>query len=364
MSEFSVKSAGLASAEGGIKECSDKLRQVAAALNDLEGLRKSNYSGIRRSIYAARDKVLDEKTKMTTLETSLHTIAKCYQDSEKRILNEIPANDAVGSATDGAQSTNSPTDVDWLLELSKSGANGFLDVLGEFGQAGEIVSILTALLKIGIDGDGFTAKDMGDIIEGLGNSAIGILEGIDLKEVDWKELFGLNTCPTLEGTPSASFMSTLKGELGLNKAKQGINGMTMAGWAFALIGNGFGNYEEYSEGKITTGRAIAETVVETGIDIGKGALLAAGVAAGAALLGIAAPAVVVGGIAIAASAILDYGCKQLFGKELTETISDFVLDTAGEIGDAIGTAAKEATGAIRSIGKAVTSWLPKLSFSF
>lgn len=109
---------------------------------------------------------------------------------------------------------------------------------------------------------------------------------------------------------------------------------------------------------------MAETIVETGVDIGKGALLAAGVAAGAAALGLAAPAVVVGGAAVAASWLMDVVCKQLTGESVTEFVSDKILD----VGEAVASGVKEAaanvgnavkdtfTGAVRSIGNILPKW--------
>ena len=105
-------------------------------------------------------------------------------------------------------------------------------------------------------------------------------------------------------------------------------------------------------------------MLETGIDIAKGAALAAGVAAGAAALGLAAPAVVVGGVAVAASAVLDYACKQFTGKAVTELVSDTILDVgeavingAREVAANVGNAVKDTfTGAVRSIGNILPKW--------
>ena len=196
---------------------------------------------------------------------------------------------------------------------------------------------------------------------------------------DWAKALGLNGYKAVSLSQTAGWMGRLQSakdtfegalnyEVTGDTAGNAIKGTKIAGWALALVANGFSNYEEFSKGEITGERAVAETVLETGIDIGKGALLAAGAAAGAAALGIAAPAVVVGGVAVAASAVLDFACKQLTGKAVTELVSDTILDVgeavingAKEVASGIGNAVKDTfTGAVRSIG----SILPKWKWSF
>ena len=68
----------------------------------------------------------------------------------------------------------------------------------------------------------------------------------------------------------------------------------------------------------------------------------------------AAPAVVVGGIAVGVSLVADIVCENLTGKSVTEAASDFVLDKASKAGKAI-------TGAAKSAKKAVSGWFNKLT---
>lgn len=98
------------------------------------------------------------------------------------------------------------------------------------------------------------------------------------------------------------------------------------------MSNTISNVSEAMSGKISTGRAVAETITETAIDVGKGWLIGTAVAAGVATTVGSAPVLVVGAITVGVTVGLDWACKKITGaivgeeKRLTETVSDFVLD--------------------------------------
>lgn len=259
----------------------------------------------------------------------------------------------------------------WIKYLKKFSKSG-LDILGKAGAVGGIAGAPIALLKILIDNDGFTSKDIGAIIKGAGTSVIGLVKKKAAKNLD--ELLGLNAYKTITkgkagwlnrlDAVKTTGVDTLKNELSpVTKidatGKYTVNGTKVAGWALSLVANGFSNYDEYNK-KLGTGeeisksRAVAETVTETLIDIGKGAAITAGIAAGCAAIGVSAPVVVVGGIGVAVSAVADIACENLTGSSVTEFVSDKVLDAAASAG-------KAAAGAFNSAKKAVSGWFQKIS---
>jgi len=142
---------------------------------------------------------------------------------------------------------------------------------------------------------------------------------------------------------------------------KGANGVgkAVASWgAVAVNGvlNWFNNKDEQanSNGTMSDGRVIAETITETAVDtaLTYGTGIVVGAAVTAALGTVAAPGVVVVAASGAVVAGLNAGVKALTGKTTTEWISDAVLDT----GEAIGNAAK-------NVSESIGSWFRKLSFT-
>ncbi len=282
--------------------------------------------------------------------------------------------------SDGAKYTYSTKET-VIKYIKKTGKAG-LDVLGKAGAYGKEAALPIALLKNIIDGDGITGKDIGSTIKGMGNSIIGMCDAMKTEAGKWplstadiKELAGWTDYPTISTASTkagwlarlenagTSAGATLKkelfpkvkkvaddGKLTVDSVKVGIK---VAGWALSLVANGFSNYDEYKKGGIAKERAAAETVTETLVDIGKNAAILAGVAAGCAAIGVAAPVAVVTGIGVGVSFIADIACENLTGKSVTEATSDFILDTASEVGEAV-------TGAAQSATSAVSGWFDKV----
>jgi len=124
------------------------------------------------------------------------------------------------------------------------------------------------------------------------------------------------------------------------------------GVALSGIVNSVDNYFEYKTGSIDAGRALKETLLETGIDVGKNALLAAGVAAVLAATPIGAPAIAVAAGVWAISSGADLIVKWATGGEksgFTEWLSDGILDIGEHLFD--------------SSGRGLMSWARSLGFS-
>lgn len=192
--------------------------------------------------------------------------------------------------------------------------------------------------------DGFSEKDVGDLLEGGGDTVIGLAKMAHEKDLSVKDFLGFNVEDALKGVSRQGKISDrvlkaaklkLKDEFPFKKSNF-EKGTKAAGWLLTLVANGFSNYEEF-KGKDNLGRMIGETIVETGIDIGKAALISTGVVAACAAAGVAAPAVVVGGAAVAVSLGIDEVGKLITQDEnfsVTEAISDTVCDAAEYVGKA------------------------------
>lgn len=146
---------------------------------------------------------------------------------------------------------------------------------------------------------------------------------------------------------------------------KGVNGTgkAVAAWGTVIISgitNTISNIQEYkdSDGKMTKFRAGAEIVTETAVDtamtFGLSSLVGAGVTTVATALGVACPPAA---LVVAASGLIITGanvaCEHFLGKSLTETISDFALDTVEFIGEAVVTGAKKAGVLIYAAGTAI-----------
>ncbi len=139
-------------------------------------------------------------------------------------------------------------------------------------------------------------------------------------------------------------------------------GKAVASWgAVATNGvlNWFSNKDEQasSNGAMSDGRVIAETITETAVDtaLTYGASIVVGAAATTVLGSFAAPGIVVVAASGAVIAGFNAGVKALTGKTTTEWVSDTILDT----GEAIGSAISNAT---KSVSESIGSWFGKLSF--
>lgn len=303
------------------------------------------------------------------------TVSPNGKNTKSTVNTGAKKSDGVASSSGLSLKENA---IKYLKKIGKSG----LDALGKSGTYGKMGALPIALLKNIIDGDGITGKDIGSTIKGMGNSIIGMCDEYSktagkwpISTADIKELAGLSTYKTISTASTkagwlakvenfgVTLKDTLKSEIspiskttladGTKVVDKVKTGTKVAGWALSLVANGFSNYDEYSKGDITKGRAFAETISETLIDIGKGAAITAGVAATCAAIGVAAPAVVVGGIGVGVSLVADIVCENLTGKSVTEATSDFVLDNASKVGKAV-------TGAASNAKKAISGWFDKV----
>ncbi len=160
---------------------------------------------------------------------------------------------------------------------------------------------------------------------------------------------------------TSPFAAQLK-DIGKNFTGANGVGKAVSSWAsVAVTGvvNFFGNKQEQKEsnGTMSDGRVVAETITETAIDtvitLGASAVVGAAVAA---CTTVALPGVVVTAATGLVIAGVNAGIKTLTGKTCTEWASDVILDTGEKVVNAVGNAAK-------SVKNAVGGWLKKLKFA-
>lgn len=254
-----------------------------------------------------------------------------------------------------AETENTPWYIEWIKSI--------LDIGKEAGSLGKIASLPIAVLKYMLDGGELTPKNIGSLLNGLGNSVVAVA-ALD-RDHGWRKFFGLDKFETIVtdsaagwlGRASKTFKDTFKDEISpIESSTRKIRGGKAAGWALSLLANGFANYEEYKSGEINGERAAAETVSETVVDVLKGAALTAGVAAGFAAVGTSASVVVVGGVTVVAGVVMDMVSKAVTGKGFTEWASDTVLD-------ALPAVLEQASGAIHSLAGSVGKWCKTLGFA-
>ena len=381
MSDFSIKFNSVCSQSDDMKSYVTILGNV---INDVESVQNSLEA---KKVYLRIQNIIEalytEREQMIILQTKLNNIVEIYNKTELKIMDNAKksiifydmAAGASAAARVAGNGNNTKDEED--NSISKTILKTLLDVITKAGSIGQSSSLIMELLKSAIDGDGITLSDIGKFIEGGGNSTVGILELIeDCKGKKWSKIVGLDDderikidkdskagwFQKMKTNASNTFKASLKKELSVfetdaTSGAKKIDGGKAAGWAFKFIANGFSNAEEYQNGEISGGRAVAETISETLIDIGKDALITAGIATGLAAIGFGAPVIVVGGVATIVSVGLDWVCEQFTGKSVTENISDGLLDGLTKIGENL-------TGAISNVGNAVSSWWNKVQLAW
>lgn len=184
----------------------------------------------------------------------------------------------------------------------------------------------------------------------------------------WKKQLGFRTTghASTASSPTARFYNNLhnttspynlKDAFSSLTGKKGV-GTTAAAWAGVVltgVSNWYSNKDEQkaSNGTMSTGRVVAETITETAIDtvVAYAGTAVVGAAITAATGVVAAPVAVAVATGVAIAGI-NAGVKACTGKTATEWASDLILDTASAVCDSVANGAK-----------AVAGWFNRLSFA-
>lgn len=249
------------------------------------------------------------------------------------------------------------------------------DLITSLGSAGSMFGIVTGVFgaKTWVDWAN-TGLDVSKTIASIAKdynryNKIGRAIGTANSEgYFWRNFFGFNKVGRASTASSASarFYNNLHMNTSPYKLSSIFDSFTVkngvvssvaswAGVALSGVTNWFSNVDEQKEsnGTMSTGRVVAETITETAIDTAVSVAGSAVIGAAIATVtgSVAAPAVVAVATGLAVAGI-NTGVKALTGKSATEWVSDAILDTASAVGNAVADGAK-----------AVASWFEKLSFA-
>ena len=278
----------------------------------------------------------------------------------------------------------STIDVLFGKKTADSAGKWIWDTLKKAGHAGAVIAFGDGIISGVKEGDGAklakTAYAGWKAINNLSKDVknMGMVKRIlhpDTIKTSWRnKILGLTDYFTIKTTGKASQFSNWKSRFYNNFQKAGSKEISKVAWsslAISGIFNSISNKKEYDNGKITAGRAIAETIVETAVDttvdIVLTATVAAAVGATAVALGatVAAPAVVVASGVIGVKIGLDAVAKWATGSDagFTEVVSDGIIDGATAIGKEVSKAARKVGDCVSSFTKSITTkW--KFSFGF
>lgn len=338
--KMKVRVSELDSIQGELGKISSSLDSVIRT----NAIQLDSFNQIKRALknYQQNIRVISGNT--AQMSTGLQNAVNEYKAHEQSIyehaghgnLNSITVSESKG--------------VDWMSFLWKG--------VGTAGAVGKGVSAVGKVLT----GDKTAAAWAGFVSDGwstgwkVGDAVKKCKENTDVKW--YKEIFGLNKNSFLKSIKASNLSPSQKALHGLSKGIKGTvrefktaagRAKQVGGIVLSGITNAFGNYEEYKKDGISVGRAVAETITETAVDWGKNLLIGAGVTAAFAAAGIAAPAVAVGAATVAISIGVDWVSEKVFGKKLTETVSDAVLDGVEWVADKVKTGAKKVGEGVRTL---------------
>lgn len=294
-----------------------------------------NSMTVRANLDAIISELAEEKKRLKDASTALENILIRYVNTE-RDVNSLFAGKGVavkwadsGTGSSTKKDSSKKTEDKNLLDISD-----FWNIVAEFGIIGAFGAAFGDFMTMQTDTNADVVKKYLNFIK-TGNKGFGrVVEAAG--KADWaKRLIGMNH------SEAKSFTEAWKSEWGKYSVKENkAIGISKRFGALLTFGvNACDNYNEF-DGKITT-RSVSETVLETGIDLAKGAAATALVTA--AIGG--APAVAIGAGVVAVTWAADAAFEAITGKDFTETVSDFALDF---VEDPLGQSKK----VVQSVGKA------------
>lgn len=347
------------------------VQQINSALNQTR-FAAPTQTNIINSISSLKKRTGSAATYSGKVATNVGKAAVMWTDVEKRI-GANSGNSVNGS--DGGNGGGGTDTADWQKLFNK--------LIGKVGLIGGILSPLANIYTKWSNGD----MDAGDWVsvfkDGL-SFAKGIYNiGDNVKKLSklarmnpggaqstfLKRLFGLNKftfTPSKAKDFGTRFYNNFQKQKGIFDDYTAGGAKSFFAWAglgLSALSNGISNYEEYKSGQIGAGRAVAETVVETAVDVGKDWLIGAAVTAGVAAIIPGAPVIVAGVATVLVTKGLDMVSEYFFDKPVTELISDAVVDvgeyvvkgTKKVVSDVVTTASNLWDGAKRGF-KSLFSW--------
>lgn len=343
----------------------------------------SRLSGISRELSAEYRGINGMKNYLGTARAKYDAVEK--KNSGRNLKNENSGNgggmaswqinkDNLLAKETGAVGATSQTGYkpDW--------ANGIFKTVARIGNVGSYAGSVYTLGKAISSGDSSKVTKglisfSKDYISRFGSLASGSYSGTSVKQTlfgDWTKGGAVNSLFTTVGeatsaTKGTIFKAAWAKELNAFSFKNATNvgskikvGTKWAGTALSGVTNLIGNIEEQKKTPgMSNARVVSETVVETALDIGIAAVVTAGATA---LIGAAAPAVVVGAATVgtiwAINTVTEAATARYWGednkKNFTELLSDGLIDGATAVGKGVGKAGKSGMDALTKWGKSLS----------
>lgn len=324
MAEFEVTISGLKSAVGREKSIINKLsaacRDIDACRNALSTSVCSGYAVVKRNLGGLEEQVRASSNKVSGMATALSDIYGAYNAAETAVYGNRIGHAKVADAKN----------------LSSTLLDAISSIVENIGFAGETASLIIKALS----GDLQVKETAFGILNMIKEATGAVINHNDKNGPGWaKALLG--------DEADVAKMS--------EKTKAASKAVKWAGYALAAAENTYDNYEEFKDdGGISNPRFWGETILETGFDLA--------VAAGLSLL-VPASAPLWAGIAITAAGGfvvwgIDKAVEHFTGKNLKETVSDFVMDGAEYVSNAMSSVGNAVSSAWNKI---TTPWKPVFS---
>ncbi|MCC8168717.1 MAG: hypothetical protein LIO37_05205 [Clostridiales bacterium] len=324
-----------------------RIKSSVGSIKSNCGISGSQKASIERSLSSAISLMEKQTASVKTMGSTLSSIVTLYMNTESELSSV--ATGAVTAGSSNADSTESESSSGSTVSWKWSDTWKLFAGGGVFG---------TAIATIGslYTGDD-TPKDAISFLKNL-NKFVGAASSC-ISSGDWKYLFGLNN--TLKNVDAKTFTSKVStlwskqfgSDLDITGASNTAGKVKViskwAGHLLTLAGNYVENVEEYMDGDMSVGRVVAETFIETGVDIALGA-------AATAVIGALCPYAIVGAVA---GTLVVWGvnsvCKWITGgKDVGEVVADLVCDTAEYVGEAVSAAAGAVADAAGAVADAVS----------
>lgn len=352
-----VDTAVLSARETELRTLAGQLEQVCGKLsgaNSRLSWTVALSTQVRSSVGRCAGNVSKLSDKANALASGLQEISGYYQRTE----NENSGNTAAiqtdktmesSGSTSGQTSKGKSNAEDSSEGFSWWTLNDTWSLISEAGIAGSILAMVGKPLTGGTPNGKTALTFFKDATKVVGNIAKAVPESG--ASFDWKTLIGLkSTIKIGEQTNWWKNVTETTDELmhpgrATSAGKKVATYAKWAGYALTLATTAYDNFTDTTENN-STGRKVAETVGETAVKIGEGIAIGAAVTAVAASIGVAAPAVVIGGVTVMATWAIDKVFEATTGKDAAEFISDTVLDAGEKIISSVGEGAKKLAGTI------------------